>query len=79
MSLADRLSQPPPATKGPKCTACALLHDLPADEADALRAALDNPLWRGTDLARTLTAAGHAMKPNTVQRHRRGDCQGTDR
>lgn len=60
--------------KGPPCSMGALIGDL--DEADrkALQAALDDPKVAHTWIARALTGVGRRMNPDTVARHRRGDC-----
>ena len=44
-----------------------------ADQADLDTALADNGI-AGSQIARALSARGHKVKGDTVQRHRKGDC-----
>ena len=61
--------------KGPTCTMALALETLPADQADLLRRALENPNARGVDITDALTVFGIETTSHTVQRHRRGRCR----
>ena len=76
MGLKDALANETRTRKGPRCTVCALLDTLPADDAAVLGNALANPVIHGSQIARALQAEGHAVRSQTVVRHRRGDCAG---
>lgn len=77
MSLSDRLKEPDTATRRAKCTlwkALALLAEQSGDEHAALRAALADRRYTGRQIADALRAEGFEVTPNTVNRHRRGEC-----
>lgn len=59
-------------SKGPACTVAAVLADHP--EADAINAAFADRLIPGTLIAKALVKAGHQVRPEAVQRHRRHAC-----
>lgn len=60
------------AHKGPQCTMGAVLKA--SMDADQIRAALADQSLTGTIIAKALTKAGHAVRSEAVQRHRRGAC-----
>jgi hypothetical protein len=60
--------------KGPTCTVCELLRTLDADDLAALTDALDDASLAHAQIYRALRAEGYAIRPNTVARHRRGEC-----
>lgn len=62
--------------KGPRCGVCLLLETLRGDDLAGLRGALESPVAVSADISRALRAAGHAVRPQAVQRHRRGECLG---
>ena len=62
--------------RGPSCTVCRLLLDLPEDEAQALRDALTGPAMT-TVIGRIMRDNGHRVANGTLQRHRNGLCRGT--
>lgn len=75
MAIADLYAAGAPGiTKGPSCSVCILLADLPDGEADALRQLLSDPLWRYSSLADALAAEGHKIAAFTLARHARGQC-----
>ena len=74
MSLAEALARTEPRKLGPTCSVAFILTRLDADDAATLAAALTDPCVPGSDLARALTAQGHRVTGNTIQRHRRRDC-----
>lgn len=61
--------------KGPVCAIATALETIPADQADLLRRALENPSARGIDISDALTAFDLNVNAHTVQRHRRGRCR----
>lgn len=75
MAIADiRNSSAPTTVKGPPCSVCQLLHDLPPEEAHALRELLSDKLWRFADLAEALRGEGHQVGAHTLARHVGGKC-----
>lgn len=74
-SLLDDLAAPVTTRKGPQCTVGRLLTILSPIERDRLQEALDNPEWTASGLTRVLVKHGTPMAPQTVQRHRRGECR----
>lgn len=75
MAIADIASTDVPALiKGPSCTVCMLLAELPADEAQALRALLADTRWRYSALSEALKAEGHHLAAHALSRHGRGQC-----
>lgn len=80
MAIADlSAAGAPEATKGPPCTVCGLLADLPDAEAAALRKLLSDPLWRYSALSDALAAEGHKVAAHTLARHARGQCSAGDK
>lgn len=76
MAISDiRNLDVPTLIKGPSCTVCLLLEELPEDEAQALRELLGDPRWRYTALAEALKAEGHDVADHALSRHGRGQCQ----
>lgn len=75
MSLAD-LHDPRPARRGGTCTVACIARTLTDDDLEWLTDALAThpDHTPSTAIARTLTAAGHPIKGQTVARHRRGEC-----
>lgn len=69
-ALADAMPGP-----GPRCTIWTLLHEtLDGTDADELRAALDDRGIPARAIADVMTAAGHNLGDQTVNRHRAGRC-----
>lgn len=60
--------------KGPPCTVALILAELDAKDRDVLEAVLTDKAVQGTTIARVLTAEGHRVASNTVQKHRRREC-----
>lgn len=58
----------------PQCRLGALLGALPEDQRAKLEAALADGLLRHTSIARVLGRWGHRIAPDSVARHRRGQC-----
>jgi hypothetical protein len=75
MSLEKALADVPAADMGPVCTVSAVISNLPESEAEALKNALNNELWRSTELSRVLQNEGIYLSAATLQRHRRGGCK----
>ena len=76
MTLADALTAHKVAYKGPKCSMCRLVGDLPKADRDALLSALADPTFTHAAIARALHAEGFKIAALTVGRHRKGECQG---
>lgn len=53
-----------------RCGIVKIMERMDADEADALMAAIDNPLVSASDLARILTQHGFAASDKMIWRHR---------
>lgn len=75
MSLREQLGKAQPTRRGPKCSICKLLVDLPEDDLVALKEALESRL-PSTVIQRAIIADGHQIGRGSVGRHRRGDCSG---
>lgn len=74
MGLKDALVANAGTKKGPVCTACTALEMMsPEDRAD-LQAAFDDPIYTSMGISRALKAEGYDVSGQTLQRHRRGDC-----
>ena len=56
-----------------KCSVLLVLEGLPAEKADALRAALDGQ-YTHVVIARTVSGWGHKMSSYTISRHRKHEC-----
>jgi hypothetical protein len=75
MGLADALQATKATIKGPTCTMCTLLKELPADDRKALDAALVDLSFTGAAISRALKAEGYNISDMTVNRHRKADCR----
>lgn len=62
--------------KGPRCGVCLLLETLRGEDLAGLQRVLADPLAMSTSISRALIASGHAVRPQALQRHRRGECLG---
>lgn len=60
--------------RGPRCGVAVLLDVLPPEDSADLTRLLDDPLVAGSLLSKALSNRGHAIKPPTLQRHRRRLC-----
>ncbi len=61
--------------KGPTCQMGVALAALSPEDRAGVVDAMADPLVTGTGIARWLAKRGIRIRPFTVQRHRRGDCQ----
>jgi hypothetical protein len=75
MSLKDALNAAAPKKRGPACSVCRLLQDLPSEDSQALQDALDAGLAESA-LTRAIRSEGHYVGKGAIGRHRRGDCAG---
>lgn len=75
MSLKDALEHAAPKKRGPACSVCRLLEDLPEEDSVALQEALDAGLAESA-LTRAIRSEGHYVGKGAIGRHRRGDCAG---
>lgn len=78
MSLARSLAQAPKG-RGHSCSIGILVATWPVEEAHtedyrALLAALENPEWTSTAIAKVLEEDGRTVSFRHLQAHRRGDC-----
>lgn len=60
--------------KGPTCSVGLMLDGLSDDERDDVASALDDPAIPYTVLSRGLAKAGHKIGPESIKRHRKGEC-----
>jgi hypothetical protein len=76
MSLFDELQDENnfKSQNGSKCTVCNLLETLAPDEAKLLSNRLDNPEIPKAAVARVLMKNGYKIRPNTLTRHARREC-----
>lgn len=75
MALADRVqSKPAPRRHGLPCSVGALIDTLPADEVTALEAMLTGG-WSQADIFDAITAEGHQVGRQTINRHRSQACR----
>lgn len=59
---------------GVMCAVCRLLRDLPTDDADALRTALEGRELSAPRIRDVLRSQGHVVSEQTVGHHRRNNC-----
>lgn len=79
MAISDLLNRAQTKiVKGPPCTVCALLADLPEPEAAALRALLSSRIPY-SELSKGLLEEGVDITPGTLSRHARGLCEARER
>jgi hypothetical protein len=76
VSLIENLRQVAEERRPPsvKCFVCALLDNLPTEDAKALNEALNNPNITKASIAKILQAEGHHITYSSLGRHARGDC-----
>jgi hypothetical protein len=81
LSLIEDLTNPEEyrAQHGARCSVCALLETLPADEAQVLFIKMNDPNVTKSAIARILARNGHAIRTGTLTRHARGECLGSVR
>lgn len=78
MSLVDRLQDPPVRLQGTPCSIGALLDRLPEAERDALNAMLSgigDRRWSQREIHDAITAEGHDVGRQSINRHRAGACR----
>lgn len=79
MALTDRLNDVRPAAiKGSPCSVGVLLDTLDVDDRDALLLMLGNteqPGWTAGDIYDAVTAEGHKIGFQTINRHRGRKCR----
>ncbi|MFB8026012.1 MULTISPECIES: hypothetical protein [unclassified Streptomyces] len=71
MAALDQLAEAPTSPRGPRCTVGAILGKLDAPTAQKVRAVIDSTGISSTQIADTLTDAGHRVQAPAVARHRR--------
>lgn len=71
--LADIAAQA--SVKGPRCSVALTLLSMTDEDATDLRAALVNPAFTTSAIARALKNRGIPLTEHPIQRHRRGACQ----
>lgn len=74
MKFADALAQSE-KRPGTQCAIARLVTGLDDDDRAALQAAFDSDKVTSSTIARALVEMGFKIAPNTVSRHRRGDCR----
>lgn len=79
-SLSHALSNLPPSRRGPRCSVAVLLEELAEHDPPghaALVATMNNHDISSRTISAVLHDAGHAIKPDTIRRHRhKGTAQG---
>lgn len=78
MALADRIKEPSTSLHGTPCSVGALLDALPKDEAEALNLMLTGTpqrRWSQTEIYDAVTAEGHSVGRQTINKHRAGRCR----
>lgn len=73
MAIAD-ITEQAKVRKGPPCSVCEVLADLPDTEAAALRSLLADKTWRYTALSDELHREGVELAPFVLSRHAKGGC-----
>ena len=58
----------------PRCTVGAIIATASKDIVAELHTLLADESVTSADIASALTQVGHAVKPQTMRRHRRGEC-----
>lgn len=85
MALSNLSDEPAKASRGPDCTVCQALAELPEDKSTLIRQALANPRWRYTAIAQEVATDPdvpdwvRAIHHQTFRRHARGDCAARER
>jgi hypothetical protein len=74
MSLLAEIMSQPSRRKGSRCTISVILTQLDAKDADELVIALADPFIPNVAISRVLRKRDQVIAPQTVGRHRRGDC-----
>ena len=80
MAISNLSSEPSAAKKGPDCTVCSALDELPKDKAQLILAALKNPRWRYTEIVEEVASDPTApewvrnIADRTYARHANGKC-----
>lgn len=81
MALSNLTKEPGPSKRGPDCTVCAALKELPKKQAALLLGALQNPRWRYSEIADEIAADEtlpdwiRAISQHTLGHHARGNCR----
>ena len=79
MALSERINQGRPApTHGYPCSVGALLDTLEGDELAAFKTMLgtrEKRGWSATDIYAAVTAEGHTIGLQTINKHRGGNCR----
>lgn len=70
--MLENLSKPQP--KAGYCKVLALTQTLGEDDAQILRAAVDDPTWVAKQLSKALKERGLQLSDTTILRHRRREC-----
>lgn len=80
MALSNLSLEPSAAKKGPDCTVCQALAELPSDKADLILGALRNPRWRYTEIVNEVASDQDVpewvrnIAEGTYSRHAKGGC-----
>ena len=75
MALADRLGQQPRRATGSPCSVGELEGRLTGKEADAFRAMMYELGWSQERIYAEVTAEGHSIGKQTINRHRSRSCR----
>lgn len=80
MALSNLSLEPSAAKKGPDCTVCSALTELPPDKAELILSALRNPRWRYSEIANEVASDQdlpewvRGIADSTYARHAKGGC-----
>ena len=79
VSLSDALARNKATRKGPNCTLCQLIIEMPTGEREVLSSALNDGTFTSAAIARALKEEGFEfINASTVIRHRRSECARRD-
>lgn len=78
VSLKEALAAQAPKFGGISCHLCQAMADMPAQDREALEAALGDRRFAGTMISRALADSGYDVTVGSVRRHRRGECAAQD-
>jgi hypothetical protein len=74
--LLDNLANPQyTPRRGPDCSIAIAIAQMDDDTLNKFQAAMDNPSAPGTEIAKALVDLGYLVRPDAIQRHRRGACR----
>lgn len=73
--LAEAVKRGPQVKKGPPCTVSVWLNTLDPETRAEAQQILDDESWAHTAISKTFKPLGLDVNPQTIGRHRRGECK----